>query len=850
FNQPEAYRVEVELNEAFMEGDPPDRAIHGLVRITDWQAGLLGDGTYGDLSQPGKIPVTSDVALVTSEIPGLQDGAKTLAWTSGAGTAADPYVYPLPITNDLGAIEGAYLGLIGVVDTTDGQLSRPTASPEDRIYSFVTYQPFAVQVQAAGGNRPPVAAASADPNPIDSGVPLPLLDDDSFDPDPGDGISEYAWDFDVADGRAYTDSISAAPNQATVTYTNTGTEPITIIASLRVKDTFGFTNSVDLPIVVNPPAAGNNPPVAVPEVASSTVASGAVVALIDRNSYDLDPGDGITEYAWDFDVADGRTYTDSVSPTPDQASTTFTNPGTAPIQVTVSLRVKDVDGATDTADLEITVLSAGGGNNPPVAVPELLEPSYESGEEVRLIDFHSYDPDPGDSITEYAWDFNVANGRTYADSVSPLPNIAEAVYQNPSPNPITITASLRVKDEQGATGTEDLLITINPGAATCEAPPGAPAQFRVPTLPEAPYTTNFLTFQWTAPADPEGCLRGYAVYRAERVGTNTTPVLLTDLDNDNVLDPNEVITAATFADNTLARAGATRNKYYRYTVRAVSQSPSGLLQGAESNPVNVYINDFEGMEQLSGGTWRGTRSGFSWGLVNAFAYPDQTAFSYGFEIATDEGNGGSSYCLDESADIAAGGYGPTNHDPYAAANNFDNFIDDGYWNSFGPQLFTDLDSSLLPTGGTFRRMQLYHKYQFETYFDSGQGVDVAADMGYIAVIPHADWEANRFNRLIDLPVLEGKGYDSAAPGYNPFMDQQYWNPGDRNPSQQIPRMHFVAGDARINAGAPDWVKTVYDLTPARNMTQPVVQFAVASDEYLQQPDHIGWSIDDILMVCY
>jgi len=25
---------------------------------------------------------------------------------------------------------------------------------------------------------------------------------------------------------------------------------------------------------------------------------------------------------------------------------------------------------------------------------------------------------------------------------------------------------------------------------------------------------------------------------------------------------------------------------------------------------------------------------------------------------------------------------------------------------------------------------------------------------------------------------------------------------------------------------------------------------VAADEYHQQPDHIGWSIDDILMVCY
>ncbi|MEO7992754.1 MAG: hypothetical protein ABI743_00005, partial [bacterium] len=617
---------------------------------------------------------------------------------------------------------------------------------------------------------------------------------------------------------------------------------------------FGASDVADTDIVVLPPVAGNNPPVAVPEATPNPVDPDVVVDLIDHDSYDIDAGDLISEYAWDFDVADGRTYTDSISALPDQASTSYANAGTEPITITASLQVKDSFGAVDTTDLEIIVNAPMiGGNHPPVAVAEAIATTVDSNELVEFIDSNSYDPDPSpDKVVEYAWDFDVANGRTYTDKVSAFPNRATTTYTNTTANPVQITASLQVKDTFGLTDFEDIFITVNPGLIFCSTPLNSPTLFRAPVIPDPPYSDNYMGFAWNAPVDPNGCLLGYAVWRSSRTGADNSWRLLSDLDADNQLDANEITALTSFSDTTWGEAGfPTTNKYYKYVVRSVAQGPgSTLLQSTDSNPINIYVNDFEGMSQLSGGTFRGTRSGMSWGLVNALAYPDLNAFNYGFEIATDEGHSGT-HCLDESADVAAGGYGPTNHDPYAAASNFDDGIDDGYWNTFGPQLFTDLDDSLLPSGATVKFMQLFHKYQMETYFDPNQGVDVAADMGYVTVTAEADWELNKFNKLIDLPITSGKGYDSAAPGVNPFLDQTNWPVSQRDPTKQVPKMNFLAGEERVpGTGQLDWGKSVFDLTPARNMSKPVVQFCFAGDEYAQIPSQFGWSIDDILVVSY
>lgn len=857
FNQAEAYRVAPTLTGTFKDTDPSDKTLTVQIEVEDWQAGLTGaPTTYGDMTKPNEIPRTSDVLKVTGELTGLMNGVQELTLLGGEGNFTDPYRYEWTIRNEFGAPKGDYIGLISVSDTLDGSGFRLTASPGEVYYSFCSWQVVHVLVEEGqvGENNPPIAVADAAPNPVASGADIALIDHDSSDPDVGDSIATYAWDFDISNGRDYTDSVSATPDAAITQYINTGATPRQLTASLRVTDTNGAVDTADIIIQVQPPVAGNNPPVAVPEADPNPVASGETVALNDDQSFDPDAGDSIVLYEWDYDISDGRTYTDSVAANPNQASEVYTNATDEPVIYTASLRVTDTQGASDFEDIDITVdPEPTGGNRPPVAVAEAIETTVDSGQLVEFLDSNSYDPDPApDKVVEYAWDYDLSNGATYTDSVSALPNRGKTTYTNTTDDPIQITASLRVKDTFGLTDTEDIVITVNASPQeSCPEPLQAPTAFRMASWPTPPYDENPISLTWTAPPDPEGCLQGYAVFRSTRVGPDNTWKHMTDLDGDNQVDANEVITSTSWTETTWDDAGfPTTNKYYMYVVRTISEGPGGTLQSSlDSSKTFIYVNDFEGMAQLTGGTFRGTRSGFSWGLVNALAYPDLNAFNYGFEVATNLGNTGS-HCLDESADIASGGYGPTNHSPYAAGSNFDDFIDDGYWNSFGPQLFTDLDQNPF-TAATVREMQLFHKYQMETYFDPNQGVDVAADMGYVCVYPHADWEANRFNKLIDLPIIDGKGYDSAAPGVNPFLDQQYWPAGDRDPSKQIPKMDFLAGDFRVpGSGAPDWTRSVFDLTPVRNMVEPVLQFGFAGDEYPQVESHIGWSIDDILVVAY
>ena len=66
-------------------------------------------------------------------------------------------------------------------------------------------------------------------------------------------------------------------------------------------------------------------------------------------------------------------------------------------------------------------------------------------------------------------------------------------------------------------------------------------------------------------------------------------------------------------------------------------------------------------------------------------------------------------------------------------------------------------------------------------------------------------------------------------------------------------MNFFAGDFRTpEQGAPDWTKSVFDLSACAQFQKPVIQFAFAGDEFPQQPGevHHGLSVDDILVVSY
>ncbi|MCC7479439.1 PKD domain-containing protein [bacterium] len=143
----------------------------------------------------------------------------------------------------------------------------------------------------------------------DNNPPLPLIDPPSqtgdapfealldaslsADPDPGDSILLFEWDFE-SDGTF--DLSGASDAVATPTYTNPGAYTVT----LRLTDTRGATATTTAS--VNVTAAGNNPPSA-SFTADPLLGAVPVTVNFDASGSDAggDLGDSITSYEWDFD---------------------------------------------------------------------------------------------------------------------------------------------------------------------------------------------------------------------------------------------------------------------------------------------------------------------------------------------------------------------------------------------------------------------------------------------------------------------------------------------------------------------------------------------------------------------
>ena len=141
----------------------------------------------------------SSVGSITVEIPGvistplLIDGNSS---TGGSGhNSSDPLIYPATITNDSGAIEGTYRGLIKVHDNyAPGQNSlpilngmdgikrvNPTENPLTGLFNiaeFATYQLFTIEILA-----PPPLVNTIDPNQgeLDSILTGVLITGENFD---------------------------------------------------------------------------------------------------------------------------------------------------------------------------------------------------------------------------------------------------------------------------------------------------------------------------------------------------------------------------------------------------------------------------------------------------------------------------------------------------------------------------------------------------------------------------------------------------------------------------------------------------------------------------------------------
>jgi hypothetical protein len=261
------------------------------------------------------------------------------------------------------------------------------------------------------GNQPPVAKASI--KEYYSPTSVVLTGTGSSDPE--GGSLKYAWT-KVAGPDTY-DILFPDNIEANVVHLVNGTYAF----RLAVTDDKGLTSTSDVTLTVKQ----NNPPVAKAWLAEYK--SSNSVLLSGWASYD--PDGGAVTYQWSY-VSGPASYTIT-----DGTSYNATISGLTTGTYTFRLTVKDVDGATSFMDVIFDIKTAGGPSN---AAP---------------IAKASYDPE-GKPVT-YQWtyvsgpsSYTITDGTSYNATIS---NLVAGTY----------TFRLTVKDDMGATASEDVTFTMN-----------------------------------------------------------------------------------------------------------------------------------------------------------------------------------------------------------------------------------------------------------------------------------------------------------------------------------------------------------------------------------------------------
>jgi PKD repeat protein len=283
---------------------------------------------------------------------------------------------------------------------------------EHGIYRIV----YEVYGDPATGNGPPVAVSSATPRQGDAPLPVSFSAAGSHDKD--GSVVFHEWDF--GDGTT-----STIPDPGH-TYSTQGN----YLAQLVVSDNGGASTVNVERVVVE---SVNEEPVSRP---ISNLISGdppLSVVFYARDSYD--PDTGIQNWEWDF--GDGWDYWGST------AYHTFNTPGVW----TVTLKLHDFRGAIGTGTMTISV---GQPNESPVAD---VSCSPLGGPAPLLVGFDGGgSSDPDGSIVSYAWNFG--DGTT---ATGPTPS---HVYASAG----SYTASLTVRDEDGAQATDQVIVNVVPSS--------------------------------------------------------------------------------------------------------------------------------------------------------------------------------------------------------------------------------------------------------------------------------------------------------------------------------------------------------------------------------------------------
>ncbi|HSZ34035.1 MAG TPA: PKD domain-containing protein, partial [Puia sp.] len=323
-------------------------------------------------------------------------------------------------------------------------------------------------------NQPPTANAGANQEitlPLDS---VTLNGTGSIDPD--GTITNYTWKQLSGPSTATIETAGSATTIATNLVQGTYSFQLT------VRDNDGATSTDTVSIAVD--AAVNKPPVANAGV-SQTITLPTSSASLD-GSASFDPDGTIASYSW-AQISGPSTATITGGTT-----TKPTVSGLIVGRYMFQLTVTDNGGATAKATVRITVLAAP--NQAPIANAGTDQTISLPTTSVSLDGTKSHDPDG--TISSYRWTEISGNPVTIVNSTTATPTVTGLSAG-------TFVMQLIVTDNEGATGTDNVTITVKPAV---NQPPVAIAGNDIDLV----LPTNSTALNGTKSYDPDGRIVSYS----------------------------------------------------------------------------------------------------------------------------------------------------------------------------------------------------------------------------------------------------------------------------------------------------------------------------------------------------
>ena len=492
-------------------------------------------------------------------------------------------------------------------------------------------------------NQPPVANAG-DLQTVAIGATVTL--DGSGSTDSDGTIATYAWVHTSTDGVAPTTAITVANGETSTFTAPDAAADLDLVFTLTVTDDGGATNintdTNTVTITVTAPAVTTNQPPVANAGDLQTVAIGATVTLDGSGSTDSDGT--IQSYEWVHTTTDGVAPTTAIT-VANGVTSTFTAPDAAmDLDLVFTLTVTDDDGATnintDTNTVTITVTAPAVANIAPTADAGDDFSVTASTTGVTLTGVASTDSDG--TIQSYEWVHTSTDGVAPTTAIT-VANGETSTFTAPD-TAADLVFTLTVTDDDAATHTDMVTITVTAPAVTTNQPPVANAG----ADQSVTASTTGVTLDGTASTDSDGTIQSYVwVHTSTDGGAPATAITVANGETSTFTAPDaaaELVFTLTVTDDGGATNINTDTNTVTITVTApavttnqppvanagadqsVTASTTGVtLDGTDSTDSDGTIQSYEWVHTSTDDAPPATAITVANGVTSTFTAPDAAA---------------------------------------------------------------------------------------------------------------------------------------------------------------------------------------------------------------------------------